>query len=188
MNPFDKYNSESELPRLTDDIIKKKLKSMLRMSMGTFLMVLFSALVTGALLTGTAMWLKNGTVVGRYPVVCWLIVIAVWLTAAGFIICFSRDFWKAYANYRAPYHIVKAKLISVSRDEFQGMVWERRMGHYYRESVYSDEFCFDGMENFPVTKGTSDRANVGDEYFIVVFDKRPTKPVFIFHTDAYRWP
>ena len=55
MNPFDKYNSESELPRLTDDIIKKKLKSMLRMSMGTFLMVLFSALVTGALLTGTAM-------------------------------------------------------------------------------------------------------------------------------------
>ena len=163
MNPYDKYSSDNEIPRLTDDIIKKKLRSILRTSMSTFLMVTFSALVTGALLTGTAMWLKNGTVVGQYPVVCWVIVIIVWLTAGGFIAHFSRDFLKDCANYRAPYHVVKAKLQSVSRDEFQGMVWERRMGHYYRESVYSDEFCFDGMENFPVTKGTSDRANVGDE-------------------------
>ncbi len=188
MNPYDKYSSESELPRLTDEVIKKKLKSILRISMSTFLMVLFSALVTGSLLTGSAMWLKNGTVVGRYPVVCWLIVIAVWLTAGGFIAYFSRDFLKDYANYRAPYHIVKAKLRSVSYDEFQGMVWKRRHGHYYREAVYSDEFCFDGMENFPVSRSAAERANEGDEYFLVVFDKRPEKPVFIFSADAYRWP
>ena len=188
MNPYDKYSSDNELPWLTDDIIKKKLTRILHISMSTFVMVAVSALVTGWLFTGLAMWLKNDTVVGRYPVLCWLIVIAVWLIAGGFIAYFSRDFLKDYGNYRAPYHIVKAKLKSISSDEFQGTVWKRRMGHYYREAVYSDVFCFDGMEKCPVPKKESDHAAEGDEYIIVVFDKRPTKPVFIFRTDAYRWP
>ena len=28
----------------------------------------------------------------------------------------------------------------------------------------------------------------GDEYLIVVFDRQPNVPKFIFRTDAYRWP
>ena len=83
---------------------------------------------------------------------------------------------------------MKAELRSVSPDEFQGMVWRYNKYYRYREAVYSDEFCFDGMEGFPVSKSTSERAKVGDEYLIVVFDKRPTKPVFIYSAEAYRWP
>ena len=129
--------------------------------------------------------------VGNYPayhVFCWVIVAVVWLAAGSVVFHFGRDAWHDFSAYRAPYHIVKAKLRSVSYDEFQGMVWERRHGHYYREAIYRDEFCFDGMEGFPVSRSEAERASEGDEYLLVVFDKCPTKPVFIFSAEAYRWP
>ena len=148
-------------------------------------------LVAAAVFTAAPISIKNHTVLGNYPVchvICWVIVAVVWLAAGSVIVYFGRDAWNDFSAYRAPYHIVKAKLRSVSYDEFQGMVWERRHGHYYREAIYRDEFCFDGMEGFPVSRSAAERASEGDEYLLVGFDKHPEKPIFIFSAEAYRWP
>ena len=191
MNPYDKYSSESELPRLTDDLIRGRLKKSFLDSFAFFLFMLGGMLVAAAVFTAAPISIKNHTVLGNYPVchvICWVIVAVVWLAAGGVIVYFGRDAWNDFSAYRAPYHIVRAKLRSVSHDEFQGMVWKRRHGHYYREAIYRDEFCFDGMEGFPVSRSEAERASEGDEYLLVVFDKHPEKPIFIFSADAYRWP
>ncbi len=191
MNPYDKYSSESELPRLTDDLIRGRLKRSFLDSLAFFLFMLGGILLFAGLFTGGLIAMRNHASFGTHPayrIICWVIVVVIWLVAGGFIVYFGRDAWHDFLAYRAPYHIVKAKLRSVSYDEFQGMVWKRRNGHYYREAVYRDEFCFDGMENFPVSRSAAERAKEGDEYLIMVFDKRPTKPIFIFSADAYRMP
>ena len=191
MNPYDKYSSESELPRLTDDLIRGRLKKSFLASFLFFLFALGGILLAGGLFTGGLVAMRSHATFGShlaYRIVCWVAVAVIWLVAGGFIVYFGRDAWKDFSAYRAPYHIVKAELRSVAPDEFQCMVWKGRNGHRYREAVYRDEFCFDGLENFPVSKSMSERAKEGDEYLIVVFDKRPTKPVFIFSADAYRWP
>lgn len=191
MNPYDKYSAEDQRPKLTDDLIRGRLKRSFLASFLFFLFILAAILLAAGVFTGGLIAMRTHASFGNhlaYRIICWVMVAVIWLVAGGFIVYYGRDVWKNFFAYRAPYHIVKTKLKFVSRDEFQGMVWELRHGHYYREAMYCDEFCFDGLENFPVSKSTSERARVGDEYLVVVFDKRPTKPVFIFSADAYRWP
>jgi hypothetical protein len=191
MNPYDKYNAEAQLPRLTDDLIRGRLKKSFHASFLFFLFMLGSILLAAGLFTGGLIAMGSHASFGSHPayrIVCWVMVAVIWLVAGSFIVYWGRDAWKNFSAYRAPYHIVKAELRSVSPDEFQGMVWRYNKYYRYREAVYSDEFCFDGLDNFPVSKSTSERAKVGDEYLIVVFDKHPTKPIFIFSAEAYRWP
>ena len=68
------------------------------------------------------------------------------------------------------------------------MRWHYINGRLYRRPELRDVLYFDGMEKFIVGRKTVERANEGDEYLIVVFDRRPNVPKFIFRTDAYRWP
>lgn len=188
MNPYDKYSSDNELPRLTDDMIKKKVKENLRVSLSTAIMMLVCTLLAVWVLTGLGFYLKNHTLAGNYPVIIWLSLIGIWLTAAGFIAYHVRDYLKDRAAYGGDYHVVKRELHTISRDEYQGMKWHYRKGRLYRRPEFRDVLYFDGMEKFIVGRKIVDRATEGDEYLIVVFDRQPTIPKFIFRADAYRWP
>ena len=188
MNPYDKYTSDNEIPRLTDDIIQKKVKENLRVSLTTMIMMLVCSLLAVWVLTGLGFYLKNHTLAGNYPVIAWLAIVMIWLVAAGFIAYHVWDYLKYRAAYSGKYHIVKRELHTISRDEYQGMRWHYRNGRLYRRPEFSDALYFDGMEKFIVGRKITERATEGDEYLIVVFDRAPTVPKFIFRTDAYRWP
>ncbi len=188
MNPYDKYSSDNEIPRLTDEVIRKKVNEILRLCLTTMIMMLVCALLAVSLLTGLGFYLKNHTLAGNYPVIIWLSLIGIWLMAAGFIAYNVRDYLKNRVAYSGKYHVVKRELNTVSRDEYQGMRWHYRKGRLYRHPEFRDVLYFDGMEKFIVGRKIVDRATEGDEYLIVVFDRQPTVPKFIFRTDAYRWP
>ena len=188
MNPYDKYSSDNEIPRLTDEIIRKKIKENLRESLTTMIVMIVCALLAAGIMTGLAVFLKNHTPAGNYPVIVWLCLAAIWLTAAGFSAYHIRDYWKDCGGYGGKYHVEKRELNTVSLDEYQGMRWHYRKGHLYRRPEFRDVLYFDGMEKYIVGKKIAERSTEGDEYLIVVFDKRPTVPRFIFRADAYRWP
>lgn len=188
MNPYDKYNTDHELPRLTDEIIQKKIKENLRLSLTTMLMMLVCVLLGCGVLTGLGFYLKNHTLAGNCPVIVWMALVMIWLVAVGFIVYHVRDYWKDCVAYSGKYHVVKRELHTISRDEYQGMKWHYRKGRLYRHPEFRDMLYFDGMEKIIVGRKIADRATEGDEYLIVVFDKQPTIPKFIFRTDAYRWP
>ncbi len=188
MNPYDKYSSDNEIPRLTDDIIQKKIKENLRLSLSTAIMMLVCALLAVLVLTGLGFYLKNHTLAGNYPAICWPTLIGIWLGAAGFIAYHARDYLKVRAAYGGKYHIEKRELNVISRDEYQGMRWHYINGRLYRRPEFRDVLYFDGMKKFIVGRKIVDRATEGDEYLIVVFDRQPTVPKFIFRADAYRWP
>lgn len=188
MNPYDKYSSDNEVPRLTDEVIKKKIKSVLWESLSTTIFLTVCVLLAVGVLTGLAFYLKNHTLAGNYPVLIWLFLIAIWLTAGGFIAYHVRDYLKDRAAYGGQYHIVKRELHTISRDEYQDMKWHYRNGRLYCRPEFRDVLYFDGMEKFIVGRKITERATEGDEYLIVVFDRQPTIPKFIFRTDAYLWP
>lgn len=188
MNPYDKYSSDNEIPRLTDEVIRKKVNESLRLGLTTMIMMLVCALLAVSLLTGLGFYLKNHTLAGNYPVIAWLVLVMIWLVAAGFISYHVWDYLKYRVAYGGKYHIVKRELHTISRDEYQGMRWHYINGRLYRRPELRDVLYFDGMEKFIVGRKTVERANEGDEYLIVVFDRRPNVPKFIFRTDAYRWP
>ena len=188
MNTYDKYSSENELPRLTDEVIRKKVNESLRLGLTTMIMMLVCSLLAVWVLTGLGFYLKNHTLAGNYPVIAWLALVMIWLVAAGFIAYHVWDYLKYRAAYSGKFHIVKRELHTISRDEYQGMRWHYRNGRLYRRPEFSDALYFDGMEKFIVGRKITERATEGDEYLIVVFDRAPTVPKFIFRTDAYRWP
>ena len=188
MNPYDKYSSDKEIPRLTDEVIRKKVNESLRLGLTTMIMMLVCSLLAVWVLTGLGFYLKNHTLAGNYPVIAWLVLIMIWLVAAGFIAYHVWDYLKYRAAYSGKYHIVKRELHTISRDEYQGMRWHYRNGRLYRRPEFRDVLYFDGMEKFIVGRKITERATEGDEYLIVVFDRHPTVPKFIFRTDAYRWP
>ena len=188
MNPYDKYSSDNEIPRLTDEVIRKKINESLRLGLTTMIMMLVSALLAVCVLTGLGFYLKNHTLVGNYPVIIWLFLIGIWLGAAGFIAYHARDNLKYRSAYSGNYHVVKRELHTISRDEYQGMRWHYRNGRLYRRPEFRDVLYFDGMEKFIVGRKIVERATEGDEYLIVVFDRAPNVPKFIFRADAYRWP
>ncbi len=188
MNPYDKYSSDNEIPSLTDEVIRKKVNESLRKSLTTMIMMPVCTLLAVSLLTGLGFYLKNHTLAGNYPVIIWLSLIGIWLMAAGFIAYHAWDYLKDCVAYRGKYHIVKRELNTISRDEYQGMKWHYRNGHLYRRPEFRDVLYFDGMEKYIVGRKIVERATEGDEYLIVVFDRQPNVPKFIFRTDAYRWP
>ena len=188
MNPYDKYSSDNEIPRLTDEVIRKKVNESLRLGLTTMIMMLVCSLLAVWVLTGLGFYLKNHTLAGNYPVIAWLVLIMIWLVAAGFIAYHVWDYLKCRAAYSGKYRIVKRELHTISRDEYQGMRWHYRNGRLYRRPEFRDVLYFDGMEKFIVGRKITERATEGDEYLIVVFDRHPTVPKFIFRTDAYRWP
>lgn len=188
MNPYDKYSSDNQIPRLTDEVIRKRINENLRLSMTTMIMMLVCALLAVWVLTGLGFYLKDHTLAGNYPVIAWLVLVVIWLVAVGFIAYHVRDYLKDRVAYRGKYHIVKRELHTISRDEYQGMRWHYMNGRLYRTPEFRDVLYFDGMEKFIVGRKIADRATEGDEYLIVVFDRQPTIPKFIFRTDAYRWP
>ena len=188
MNPYDKYSSDNEIPRLTDEVIRKKVNESLRLGLTTMIMMLVCSLLAVWFLTGLGFYLKNHTLAGNYPVIAWLVLIMIWLVAAGFIAYHVWDYLKYRAAYSGKYRIVKRELHTISRDEYQGMRWHYRNGRLYRRPEFRDVLYFDGMEKFIVGRKITERATEGDEYLIVVFDRQPTIPKFIFRTDAYRWP
>ena len=187
MNPYDKYSSDNQVPRLTDEVIQKKIKETVRISMSSAVMITGPALLLAGLFTKMASDpLSN--LLGDRPVLIGLIIAAIWLTTVGFLVYFYRDYVQTRIAYSGKYHIVKRELHTISRDEYQGMRWHYRKGHLYRSPEFRDVFYFDGMEKLIVGRKIADRATEGDEYLIVVFDRAPTVPQFIFRTDAYRWP
>ena len=188
MNPYDKYSSDNEIPRLTDEVIRKKIKENIRLSLGAAIMMLVCASLACGVLTGLGFFLKDHTLAGNYPVIAWSVLIAIWLGTAGYIAYHVRDYLKDRVAYGGKYHIVKRELHTISRDEYQGMRWHYVRGRLYRRPEFRDVFYFDGMEKFIVGRKITERATEGDEYLVVVFDRRPTIPKFIFRTDAYRWP
>lgn len=188
MNPYDKYSSDNEIPRLTDDLIRKKLKEVAHISLSTLIMMALAIPLAVWVMTGAMLHLKSATLLGNYPAVIWTLIVLIWLVAGGFLAYYVRDYLKDRADYGARYHIVKAELNIISRDEYQGMEWRYLNGRMRRRPVFRDVFYFDGMEKCIVTKKNLERAAEGDEYLIVVFDQHPTKPVLIFRTDTYRWP
>ena len=188
MNPYDKYTSDNEIPRLTDEVIRKKVNESLRLGLTTMIMMLVCSLLAVWVLTGLGFYLKNHTLAGNYPVIAWLALVMIWLVAAGFIAYHVWDYLKYRAAYSGKYHIVKRELHTISRDEYQGMRWHYRNGRLYRRPEFRDVLYFDGMEKFIVGRKITERATEGDEYLIVVFDRRPTVPKFIFRAEAYRWP
>ena len=188
MNPYDKYSSDNEIPRLTDEVIQKKVKDTVKTGLSAAIMVLVCALLAVWVLTGLGFYLKDHTLAGNYPVICWLALIGIWLGAAGYIAYHAWDYLKLRAAYGGKYHVVKRELHTISRDEYQGMRWHYVRGRLYRRPEFRDVLYFDGMEKFIVGRKIADRAAEGDEYLIVVFDRAPTVPKFIFRTDAYRWP
>jgi hypothetical protein len=188
MNPYDKYTSDNEIPRLTDEVIRKKVNESLRLGLTTMIMMLVCALLAVWVLTGLGFYLKNHTLAGNYPVIVWSALVMIWLVAAGFIVYHARDYVKDRIAYGGDYHVVKRELHTISRDEYQGMRWHYRNGRLYRRPEFRDALYFDGMEKFIVGRKIVERAAGGDVYLIVVFDRAPTVPKFICRTDAYRWP
>ena len=188
MNPYDKYSSDNEIPRLTDEVIHKKIHEIRRLSLTSMIMMLVISLFTAWVFTGLGFYLKNHTLAGNYPVIAWLILVIIWVVAAGFIARQVWDYVKCRAVYGGKYHVVKRGLHTISRDEYQGMRWHYTNGRLYRRPEFRDVFYFDDMEKFIVGRKMTERAAEGDEYLIVVFDRAPNIPKFIFRTDAYRWP
>ena len=52
MNPYDKYSSDNRIPRLTDEVIRKKVNENLRLGLTTMIMMLVCALLAVLVLTG----------------------------------------------------------------------------------------------------------------------------------------
>ena len=148
MNPYDKYSSDNEIPRLTDEVIRKKVNESLRLGLTTMIMMLVCSLLAVWVLTGLGFYLKNHTLAGNYPVIAWLVLIMIWLVAAGFIAYHVWDYLKYRAAYSGKYHIVKRELHTISRDEYQGMRWHYRNGRLYRRPEFRDVLYFYGMEKF----------------------------------------
>ena len=69
MNPYDKYTSDNEIPRLTDEVIRKKINESLRLGLTTMIMMLVSTLLAVWVMTGLGFYLKNHTLAGNYPVI-----------------------------------------------------------------------------------------------------------------------
>ena len=62
MNPYDKYSSDNEIPRLTDDLIRGRLKKSFLDSFAFFLFMLGGMLVAAALFTAAPISIKNHTI------------------------------------------------------------------------------------------------------------------------------
>ena len=106
MNPYDKYSSDNQIPRLTDEVIRKRINENLRLCMTTMIMMLVCALLAVWVLTGMGFYLKDHTLAGNYPVIVWLVLVMIWLVAAGFIAYHVRDYLKDRAAYSGKYHVV----------------------------------------------------------------------------------
>ena len=188
MNPYDKYSSDNQVPVLTDEVIQKRIKEILRGSLTTVITSLICALLAVGVLTGLGFYLKDHTLAGNYPMIIWPALVIIWLVAAGYVAYHVRNYLRDRAAYGGAFHVVKRELHTISRDEYQGMRWHYVNGRLHRSPEFRDVLYFDGMEKLIVGRKAVDRATEGDEYLIVVFDRVPTVPKFIFRTDAYRWP
>ena len=186
MNPYDAYGAEREIPKLTDEVIRKDLKEiMYKDVMGTLVMAVMSLLLaflmSSLVLYSASHILQNG--------VAWVMVACVWLAEILSVLYYVRRHTDSLTWLTGgSYHVVRKELATISRHEYQGMQVHRSFGRIRRSPVYRDVFYFSGMGKYFATEYALNRAREGEEFYVVVFDKKPTHPVLVYRTDAYRWP
>ena len=80
--------------------------------------------------------------------------------------------------------VVKRKLTAIEQDRYP----------YSREHVRGEArtvprylFVFEGMESYHPSQTELGLAEVGDEYFVVIFTAKPTRPIRLYRADAYTW-
>ena len=166
--------------RLTRELILRDLKERDKGSSTLAVGMMIASIVASLLFTAIMALVSRSAGIGG-----WIVCGIFWVCAAviiGYAVAILIRARKPLTP--ADIRVVKRKLTAIERDRYP----------YAREHVSGEVrtvprylFIFEGLDSYHPSQTELGLAEVGDEYYVVTYATKPTRPARLYRADIYLW-